>query len=207
MYGVVRGKRTGDGADWGEGPDAAIGGTNHEREMVMATMKIETKDRAYETLNAAHERDPQTYRFGCLTGDDWAMSGVSIFGWFDAPASLLSTFAECEPYVYIDEEDEEFATVRTALEATIGPLAERTSLPEDLRVELNRIMEGHCQIHWWGTFEDLCRSDGEWEREFRSSFRDSTQEEVGSTTDAVRARPITEAEIDDFVAFIREYGY
>jgi hypothetical protein len=55
-------------------------------------------------------------------------------------------------------------------------------------------------VIWWGRFIALCSEESEWELEFRAEFRERSDRDSDSTAIGVH-------EMDDFIAFIGEYGY
>jgi hypothetical protein len=75
----------------------------------------------------------------------------------------------------------------------------------DVVTRLNELTSGYSTIEWWGTFEQLCNSDGAFEAEFRENWRlDEREEEVET---AVARRPISLEEMEDFIEFLAAYGY
>jgi len=142
-------------------------------------------------------RDPREYPWGMYATDGSPLVSVGMFFWFSTAEELTSWFREVEPQIYGLEgaEVNDFrAVVEPALSAFIAGVD-----PEQTAEQINAA-QSEVSVVWWGRFDALCSKDSEWERDFRSEFRERNDDEPDPS-------PIAAKETDDFIAFISEYGY
>ena len=68
---------------------------------------------------------------------------------------------------------------------------------------LNLVLKGCCQLRWWGDFDALLSSEGEFEKKIRASYRENSQDPTAEPSTA----PIREDELDKFATeTLQVYG-
>jgi len=192
--------------------------------MPLTKSQLETQESRQEILNEANGRDPREFRWGYFGRDPFVLSGVGVFTWYASREDLLEALVEAEPSIHFEMDMPEFASAREALDAVRQAIAGRSDLPEEAREKANEILKGEAHIEWWGRLDDLVVRHGEFPREIRTWFRETRcdvneeaveerdgveTDEVGDgESDRVHAlhAPIQEAEMEDFVAALAEYG-
>jgi len=143
--------------------------------------------------------DPRLAPFGYLGADQF---GVKLFRWSADASAAFSSYVNDELLAGLLDDDEDVMDEVSEFHATMK--AHGMGLG-DVVTRLNELTSGYSTIEWWGTFEQLCNSDGAFEAEFRENWRlDEREEEVET---AVARRPISLEEMEDFIEFLAAYGY
>jgi hypothetical protein len=149
-----------------------------------------------EIAAEAMERDPREYRFGYYTGGSFVLDSTRVFVWFASLDELIRQVLEIEPRVHDLEPGEGLEE----FQARIGPVLERArkeGLTEELRDTLKPEQDGFFVIEWWGTFDDLCRGEGEFARGVLDDFLGEDRE----------GQELKSGEENDFAEFVQQYGF
>ena len=154
------------------------------------------KETAMNSSMQAMDSDPREAKFGYYAGGSFVLDSLRTFSWFSDLNEMVKHLIEVEPAVY-DWSDEDAAPVRAQLAELLDGL-KAGQLTNELRSRVNGITKGFLKLDWWGTFEELTDGETEFAANLRSDFRDF--EENGAEG------ALTAAELDGFVAFLKEYG-
>lgn len=147
-------------------------------------------------LETPHRRDPRDYPWGMFTSDDFVLANVGMFMWFADRSEMAAYIREAEPTIY-DVTGAELDELMQAIEPSLSRLIAGEAL-ESVRESLNGAQE-HWNTQWWGTFEDLCTGQGEFESEVRIAFRELDGD--GSPD------PIEAGEQARLIEFLADYGF
>jgi hypothetical protein len=161
----------------------------------------ETKESLIAAFDATISRDPRQFGFGIFSHDDWA-GGAGLFSWFDSASELLDAIPTYFPALNRDPGEQDFADYRSELAAIRDRARPADELTNHLRMQFNRVMENDSVIKWWGTFNQLRSGRSKFAINMRESFHECYSEEQRPLS-----RSIREQELDNFVEFLRGYGY
>lgn len=158
----------------------------------------ETHDQLIETLTTARDADPRQNPFGVLIQDPWE-EGDQQFFWYPTRAAL--EFALLDAHAFVDpdawdEDQEEWVEARYDLDHQLQAIRELR--PHDAE-ELDDLVNDFFCIVWIGHFEDMVEGDDPLSLELREELRWGSAEHDDSS-------PVSDAELDDFVALLRQFG-
>lgn len=142
--------------------------------------------------------DPRVLTYGYFASDQF---GVGQFRWFADPVGALFGYVRGDLEGGLLEEDEELIA---ACDAVYTKAKASGQGLHDVMVALNTITDDYSTIQWCGRFESLCNNDEPFASDLRTSYRELMDDEHDEEQ---LARPVSTAEIDDFVKFLAEYGY
>ena len=156
----------------------------------------------YKTaLDLSHEAqalDPREAVCGYYGGGSFVLDSVGAFLWFKTKLAMLESIGEVEPAIYeVAEED------RLLYNDRVIKLLEGVGLEQlngDLLNQINEAAKKFLLIGWWGNFEDLTTGESEYAKQVRMDFHEQTK-------DLEDDSHIMETEMDDFISFIKEYGF
>jgi hypothetical protein len=167
---------------------------------------VDRHQAALQVLDAAHNADPRVCRYGFFSCDDHPF-GVGLFHWFSTAAKLLETISDDMVIALAAVDDlEENEDISAELRVLIGSFGKVDELTEAHFEALRPALRGLQDLCWMGTFDELCNSNASWPSELRERFRQGMDEETRSPEIELSAA-IAPAEIDDFIEFVRAYGY
>ena len=163
-------------------------------------MEETTLDLSEFDLPDAGDHDPREYPFGYFSRDEL---GVGVFRWFATPEDALRGYAtELIQYLYADERGE---ARREELRSEFASALKEGTTLADLQTRLNELTGNDSALDWYGTFQQLLTSQDEFASDIRERFLYDRDEEGDNEPSAPFAIP--EDDIDDFVEYVRAYGY
>jgi len=148
-------------------------------------------------LQTAHAANPQAYPWGVRTSDPYP-AGLMMFFWYESEEALRESLLSGDHVLDADDEtrSEAVAALRLVLESS-SPLMPASA--EDG----NKAAHPAFNIHWWGTFDDLCNGNHEDARDAREAFLEWNEENYGSP---IEVPPIQPDARSDFAEFLQEWG-
>ena len=167
---------------------------------------IKRHQAAIQALDAAHNADPRVCGYGFFSCDDHPF-GVGMFHWFSTAPKLLETISDDLVIALAAVDDlEENEDISAELRVLIGSFGKVDELTEAHFEALRPALRGLQDLCWMGRFDELCNSNASWPSELRERFRQGMDEETLSPEIELSAA-IAPAEINDFIEFVRAYGY
>ena len=133
-----------------------------------------------------------------VAGHDQGPSGTPFVLWFDTQHDALqfiATYMVAFCGAYVDSHETIFDEVWELCNATaIGDISDEEALPK-----MNQIAKPSFKIQWWGTREDLLKSNAPFPQELRALWR-----ELGEYPKGI---PVSETEEVHFLRFLEnDYG-
>jgi hypothetical protein len=162
---------------------------------------------AFKALEAAVARSPKRSRFGFFARDDFA-GGAGGFHWYGTEAELCQALVrDLAPAFIEDEADADVDQIAEGVEQVLARFPDQMRFSAECCEALCETLRGVQVVEWIGTIQDLCNSELDFARELRESFRELS--DMDDEGEAVRlpGRPIASAELEDFIEFIKEYGF
>jgi hypothetical protein len=144
-------------------------------------------------------REPKPTDWGfCAYGDAPPAigGGMPWFYWFENEQAMLAALREHAAYLNPPPSDRSAEDLQSAV-ADI--LSSDVRFPDDaVRARLNEALQNASQFEWLGSFEQLTKGGGEFEKKIRHEFR----EDDDKPTD----KAIAAADLGSFAEFTRSYG-
>jgi hypothetical protein len=154
------------------------------------------KEKAIQIGDDAMSRDPRKASYGLFSGGSFVLDSCRVFMWFETIQELTYFIKNAEPLIFdLDAED------RKKYEDGITPFLEKVNkdgLTSELKNQINDIPSGFMTIEWWGSFSELVGRNTEFSRDIVDQFFERLEEE---------SKTLTDEHIDDFIEFIKSYGY
>ena len=167
---------------------------------------VDPMSAAIDALDAASRLDPRPSHVG-FSSSDFSLSGIGMFHWYPTLDELFRALIHDLPAAFVVDPPEAVAEASVRIEAAAagftGPDRTGPACFDALRTALKGIQ----RLEWLGTFDDLCTSDHEWALALRERFRDGSDAEEEEGGGRPLDRPIAADEQEEFVGFVREYGY
>lgn len=151
-----------------------------------------TQDEAIEIGIKAIERDPRVGPYGYFSGGSFVLDMTRIFMWFDSIEDLIFYITICEP-ITRNLDNDQMSAFKEEVSYILNENYELTS--ENLK-KVNEASKYFLCIDWWGCFDDLLTEDSKFPKHLRSCFREDESD-----------LPIESDEVDDFIDFIRHFGF
>lgn len=174
-------------------------------------MSWENSEDHIAELQKRIEADPRVNPWGIRTCDMF-LGGCGGFYWYESEEALRNSLVRGDHALELG------ATKWTDLQ----PLIE-SALNDIERIEPDSACGFHdvtCEVfgvEWWGKFEELCSGDSEIavmvRRDFLEAAREDEDEdddedvEQEDEDDESAPRPLLPSEVDDFVQYLREWGF
>ena len=164
----------------------------------MAELRDDNANDDYPNL-----RDPRENPFGYFSYSNAPApfgGGIGVFSWFASAqeaAEHLSTELSDHWLRRLDD-----SSRRSTIEAVHDALSDAATgkrTTADVLASINELLKGFVQLEWWGTLQELRRSDHEFPRKVRAALRDEDQPEDEP--------PIAEEELAAFVEMLSQYGF
>ena len=151
-----------------------------------------TQDDAIEIGIKAIERDPRAGPYGYFSGGSFVFDMTRIFMWFDTIEDLVFYISTCEPIARNLDNDQ-----ISAFKAEVNYIFnDNLELTNDKLLKVNQASKCFLCIDWWGCFNDLLSGNSKFSKHLRSCFRDGESDV-----------PIESDEVDDFIDFMRHFGF
>jgi hypothetical protein len=161
---------------------------------------------AMEVLDASREADPRRCPFGFFSSDPHPW-GLGMFHWYPTLDDLFRAIIRDVPAAFIVTGPQAVAEASARIEAAVAGFPDTQRLGAACSQALREALKAVQCLDWIGTFDDLCSSDHDWARELRERFRDGSDTEEEGGGGRSLDRPIAAEEREEFVGFVREYGY
>jgi len=135
----------------------------------------------------------------CAYGDASAATGrgMPYFYWFETKEQMLTAICDHALFLNPPRSDIDVAATDANVKRAVAN-AHMADL-ETLRCDLNRHLAHASKFIWMGTLRELCESEGQEAKKFRTEFRKDT----GIAEDS---SPIRAQELNSFVEFLGVYG-
>lgn len=140
--------------------------------------------------SSGNERSPLEFPIGCFVADSPAYGGAQAFHWFPTETAVLDYLQAALPGLYEDDDAETLAAAVT--DATRGCVSLATL---DL-AQVNRLLEGLCEVRWVGSLDCLYLGNRPFEREIQQDFRENV---FGDE------RGFLGSELEDFACHLEHY--
>lgn len=153
-------------------------------------------------LGIVTARDPREYTVGVFHRDPVPPphTGPGTFIWFADHTEAAAFIGDVVPQLLLDPESwPDFDALATETARIARGVPQGDSQPMDAVRDLNREWAGRADFVWWGTWDDLVEGDTSFGRLVRLQYLD-----IGTGDED---RSLTTRDLDDLVAFLRNYGY
>lgn len=172
---------------------------------------MSTKDRILALEEAANERwsddamrEPKATSWGMYSYGDAPAAiggGMGAFTWFDSKTALLKFVVEVLPFSPPGPSNSDPLAVEAKVREVLAVVRSGDLDLERGRRKLNVVLRSYSQIDWMGTFKDLKDGNDAYARKLIKQFRRSRELAVGAAPVA-----IARSQVEDFKAFLAEYG-
>ena len=154
------------------------------------------QEKAMQLGDNAMDRDPRQAPYGMFSGGSFVLDSTRVFMWFETAQELMNFIKDAEPVIFdLDAEDIK------KFEEEITPFLEKVDadgLTSNLQDQINFVLRHFMTIEWWGNFSELL----EQKTEFSKSIVDEFFERIGE-----EPKTLADEHMDDFIEFIKSYGY
>jgi hypothetical protein len=141
------------------------------------------------------DRNPQVFPYGFFASDMY----LGFISWFKNIDEMMEFLLKTEPIIW-DYEGEELENYSKAI-SKIAKKVKSIGLNEESRISINELVSNDFEIPWWGTFNNLLKS----ESEFTKNIREEFLEEVLDTEDKILNNNIPEESIESFIVWLKTF--
>lgn len=127
--------------------------------------------------------------------------GIGVFLWFNSHDELYKFLADYFVVLAPGPSSADHEAVFVAVGGLVQELAAGKLEKNEAIKKINEAAKNFSQIEWWGTFEDLCHGNGEFQEEVRGRFL-GRHDKVAKKNESVPKERGKE-----FVRFLSEYGF
>ncbi len=128
--------------------------------------------------------------------------GIGSFLWVPTRDEMLAHIATHLAYSMPGPTGTSAADVAETVAALVAEHQKGSVNADDCLSGVNAALKNFSQISWCGQLPDLLEGTGEFPVSLRATFRDEDEEEDGAGLE-----PIQQDELEDYMAYIREYGF
>lgn len=160
---------------------------------------VPSKEEVTAAFKSSFEFQPSGESWGLFAYDDGPGGiggGVGGFSWFESEQAVIE-FIFSFPFLAHSGETEEVEIVAEyeSIRQCLTKSRYSGKLDQATIDDINKLLMGIEQIKWWGQLRDLTSGMSTFAIELRESFSDEDKQ-----------AEIKEAQLNDFIKFLREYG-